>query len=533
MTLRSPAGSTRLRGRWDLLLALAVAAQVLFLLVLPRVVTGDGPAHVDGAWVLLHLGDAGAERLRELYRVDWAPVPNAMSTYLLAVLMTVLGPDVSERVLVVGYAVALPLSLRYALRGVHPEAGWLAVAAVPFVTSYLYFYGFYDFCLGLVVSLVVVGFVLRRSGGWTARAAVGLALLLVLTWYCHLLPTIVACLFVSVSGIVGVLAARRDGASWRPAVVRHLVPPALAGVPVLALTADFAVRTSGDRGAPVHKPWWDLLLGMVTLAKPLVVYSPYEYLPSAVVAAVLVLLAVRRPHVRRPALAVTGLLVLLWYALSPDRYGPAFGFLNDRISFFPPLLLLLWAAGPPPATRLRLVVPAGLLGAAVALTAFRLPTELAYQRDVAEYLSVAPAVPRGSTLLSLRFWRDGPAGPEVRNQFRDPLRHESSRLAQRVGGVDVGHYEAALSYFPVRFQPATDPRRLVDPTLAGLDQVPPAVDVAAGVPAVDVVLVVGRDRADPAVTAGPAARATLDVVESRYRLVAVSPTRLVEVWQRR
>ena len=48
-----------------------------------------------------------------------------------------------------GYVVLLPLALRYALRGVDPRAGWLAVVAVPFTPHYLFTYGFYNLCLGV------------------------------------------------------------------------------------------------------------------------------------------------------------------------------------------------------------------------------------------------------------------------------------------------------------------------------------------------------------------------------------------------
>jgi len=85
-----------------------------------------------------------------------------------------------------------------------------------------------------------------------------------------------------------------------------------------------------------------------------------------------------------------------WYVASPDRYGPAFGFLNDRLSVFPPLLLVLWAAFPAVPRRAGRVAVAVLLIGAAALAGLRLPTEVRYQRDVTEMLSVASQVPRGT-----------------------------------------------------------------------------------------------------------------------------------------
>lgn len=515
---------------WDVLLVVAIVVQAAALTAWPRVVTVDGPAHLAGAAALLHVGDPS----HALYQVHLEALPNVLTTALLAVLLTVLGPDAAERVLVVGYAVGLPLAMRYALRGVHPEAGWLALAAVPFVGGYLYAYGFYNFCLALVGMLVAIGLGLRQQGGWSVRSTVTAALVLVLTWSAHLMPLLVSGLLLAVLGLC------RAGAAWhlgrRRALVSHLLPVVLAGLPVLALTVAFVLGAGESRGAPVRTSSVPgLVVGLLALGRPLVAWTSWEYVGSVLVAVALVLFAAsaaarRERSTERLAVAVTGLVVTTWYLASPDRYGPAYGFLNDRLSLFPPLLLVLWSAAPPPARRVgRTAVVALLLGAAT-LLGLRLPTELQYQRDVAEMLSVAPQVPRGSTLVALRLARDAPAGPDARNRARDPLRHQAGRIAVLRDSVDIGHYQAVTNYFPMRFHAGDNPRRAVDPHLDGLELVPPRVDLARGP---QVVLLVGRQRAAAGVLQRPETVRLLQQLDSSYRLVDVSErSGLVEVWRR-
>ena len=514
----------------DLLLAVAVAVQAAAITAWPRVVTVDGPAHLAGAYALLH----GGEGSQALYDVDLSPVPNLLTGVVLAALLTVLGPDGAERLLVLGYAVGLPLAMRYALRGVDPQAGWLAVVAVPFVGGYLYAYGFYNFCLGLVGLLLVAGVALRRRDGWSAGPALGVAVLLVLTWTAHLLPLMVALVLVAVLALCRAYAGRGDG--WRAVLGDHLVPPALLALPVLALTVAFSLTTAGTRGEPVRVSGVGaLLLGLLDLGRPLVAWTTWEYAGSALVALGLAVLAVqarRRPaSPDRTALALTAVGLLGWYVVSPDRYGPAYGLLNDRLSLFPPLVLTLWAAGPPPTARAGRAAVAVLLAGAVALVGVRLPTEVRFQREVGELLSVAPQVPRGSTIAAVRLVRTGPVGPDARNTARDPLRHQAGRIAVLRDGVDVGHYQAVTPYFPVRWSPATDPRRSLEVGPTGLELVPPFVDLAAGP---QVVLLVGRDRAEPAVLAQPSVARVLAQLEAGYRRAAVSSrSGLVEVWLRR
>ena len=528
----------RIRGlpvpREDRLLLAAVVVELVVLALVPRVVTVDGPAHVNGGWVLAHLRDPVVQRY---YEFDVAALPNLLTTVALAVLVTLAGTDWGEKLLVAGYVVLLPLALRYALQGVHPQAGWLAVAAVPFTFNYLFYFGFYNFCLGLVLCLFIIGLALRQGHGWSARAALGLTGLLALAWSTHLLPAAVAALLVGVLAVVRMTSGTAE--SVAVAARRHLLAPVLAGLPVLALTVSFLLGGAAEHGEPVRRPVVELAVGFFSLTRPLVVYSNVEAVPALLVAAVLIGLAVRSGRHRsrspeRTALAITTVLMVLAYFASPDRFGPQYGFLNDRLSFFPPLLLLVWTAAPPPSQRMRRAVVAGLLGAALALSLLRLPSEVRYQRAVDELLSVAPRVPAGSVLLQVQLVRIPPVGGLARNGERDPLRHESSRLAAATGSIDAGHYEAALDYFPVRFRAGNDLRAVVDPGGDGLDRVPPDIDLAAGTSDVDVVIVTGRQRANADVLDSPATRRTLAVLSERYRQTAVSsPTGLAEVWIRR
>jgi len=197
---------------------------------------------------------------------------------------------------------------------------------------------------------------------------------------------------------------------------------------------------------------------------------------------------------------------------------------------FPPLLFLLWCARPAPAHRAERVAVAVLLVGTAALVGLRIPTEARYQSDVAEVMSVAPLVPRGSTLVALRLWRDPPYGPDARNRARDPLSHQAGRIAVLRGALDVGDFEAETPYFPLRFRAGTDPRRMIDRDLQGLELVPPRVDLTRGP---QIVLLIGRSRATASTFTRPESVRLLSQLTTSYRLIATSRrSHLVEVWLR-
>jgi hypothetical protein len=530
------------------LLLAGLAVQLAPLLLRPLVLTQDGPAHLAGAWVLLHHGDDGplGQLLREHYEVDLSPVPNMLATLLLAGLLLVVGPGLAEKVLLAGFVVLLLAGLRYALRGVDRRAGWLAAAALPLAGSQLVVYGFYNFCLGTALALVAVGLGLRRRSGWDVRGTVSLVAVLALTWTTHLLPWAGAAALLGALAVARSVVGLRSGQPVAQVAARHLAGPALAVLPTLVLSVRYVLGSETAPGEAVGGVSWSRLGALVTLAKPLVVASWWELLPAVLVAATLGALglaASRRADPVAPAdaparadrlvLGTATLLSAAAFLLTPSRLGDDYGFLPERLAWFPPLLLTLFCATRLPDRRRTAQLAAGVLVvAASAAVLVRLPTELRDQRYAAEVMSVAADLPAGSTFAVLRF-----SGYEAAlaplDKEPNPLRHLSSRLAVEVGGVDIGHYEAVYPYFQVRFRDGSV-RSAVDHRLEQLDQVPPSVDLLDAGGRLDAVLVVGLDDAEPWVRDARRTAHVLDHLRAGYEEVAVSgPDGHVSVWRLR
>jgi hypothetical protein len=489
----------------------------------------DGPAHLLGAVVLTdHHG-----LYDHYYRLNWFPTPNLGGSLVLAGLVKVTTLRAAETIVQVACVVGLPLALRYAIRALRPEHGWLGLTALPFAFNYLYFYGFYSFCLALVGFLFAVGLALRAAPDWRAGRTAGLAAVGVAIWFLHFVPFALALLFLAVQWASG------------PRRCRGLIGAGPAIVPGLALTLAYSAHTSQGSG-----PTWNappgLLLGLFSLHTPLVTYSRWENVVGVALAVALVAIALRTRSSGRAAevdsagaaaageggvraLAWAGAAATVLFLAAPDSFGVDFGLINDRLSLFPVLLGLLWLCARPIPRRAAHAIAGASLAALVALAAVRTPA-LHHENQLAdEYARAAQFLRPNSTLVALRFAEFGPHGG--RNGHWDPLRHLSSLLAAGLHGIDVGHYEAEFDYFPTQFRPGIDPRRMIDPTLAGLPAVPPRVDLAAARPAIDYVLLIGTDEVRP----GPAAdllAATRAQLEKDYtRRGITGPRGLVEVWQ--
>ncbi|WNV74564.1 hypothetical protein [Geodermatophilus sp. DSM 44513] len=522
-------------------LGVGVVVALLPLVLFPTVLSQDGPAHVASAWVLLRGGDDDATGavLREHYRTDLTPVPNMLATLLLTALLPLAGPDGAEKLLVAGLVLGLVGALAAAVRAVDRRAWWLAAAALPLTGSHLVAYGFYNFVLGVIGALLVLAVVLRRPDGWRVGAAAGLAGLLLLTWSAHLLPWVFA------AGSALVLAAVRTAVAARaagrlPAARRHAVPVLLAVAPSAALTAGYLASGEGPPADADVRPRAERVLELLTGLRPYVTGWGEER-PAAqvtvVLLAVLAAAALRRARPGGPGrraervalgLLLVGVTGVHW--LTPGRLSEDFGFLPDRLAWFPPLLLVLWAATRAPGPRVAAAATVLLVTAASAAALARLPAQAAAAGEVGELLALAEHVPAGSTVAVLQYDRSvvwpGRGSP-------DPLRHESSRLAVRAGGVDLGHYEAVYDYFQVRFTGAPSLRQRLDadPDVRGLEQIPPAVDLPAVRGELDAVVVLGLARADADVRRTQGARAVTEELAAHYSAVATSPSGLAVLWR--
>lgn len=507
--------------------------------------TVDGPAHLLGASVL---ADWDSEpRWRDYYERDLTPTPNLGGNLVLAVLIKLFGLRGGETVLLILCAVGLPLALRAALHVLRPEHGWAAVAALPFGFGYLYFYGFYGFCLGLVLFLCSVAVAIPAIVRPSPWRTVALTAVLTATWFTHLVPFALAIGTVGLLALTsspvagrahpeGVKGAARDR-SWMSSRTGALTLAALPMLPGIVLTVAYMARTEQGDGPEWLNPA-GLLVGLVSLHSPLVALRQAENFVAAVLAALLVAVGVGTRRVGSGDPAVRGIAwaagaAALLYLVAPNNLGIDFGLINERLGLFPVLLGLLWLLARPIPPRAVAAVAAGSVLAAGALLGLRAQPMRDIDRLADEYATAENMLSPKSTLLALRLVEFTPdAG---RNRHADPVRHLSSRLAARTGGIDVGHYEAVLDYFPARF---VNPRFL--PGFGPVDllgQVPPpaaviqAEEVETGRYAFVLLIGAPQARSRNAVQAVAEIR---DRLQKNYVRVGVTaPTGLVEVWRLR
>lgn len=536
-----PSPSSRARGGERLLLALLIAAHLAPLLVLPALPTQDGPSHQALSYALRIWDEPEAAPLKRYLERNEEAVPNWFVFLVEAELLRPLSLQAAEKVLLAGYVVLLPLSLRWALRGVHPDAGFLAVLGVPFTYNYLLNLGFFNFCWSLVAFLAALGWFLRWRDRPSAARAAGLALLALWTYSCHGIA------FVMLAVAMGTLSlawgwrdARAAGGGRRGvrAALARRLPALLALLPGAALVLAFlGSRMEQATGAMPLAPRLYHLPAIYSLVS----YDRRAVVFSSALAALLAALAWRRLRRRDEAaaagahglLAVAAVFVLVYLVAPNDLAGG--GYVTHRLNLFPPLALLLWLAGASYGPRLRAGVQA--IGAVLALGLLGLlwVRWTAVDGALREHRLAASRVPPGATALPLSYAHAGKRADGRALAFRvQPFLHALGYASARAPIVDLGLYGASEDYFPLRYRPALDPYHHLGGGRHGMEGQPPTVDIPGyerrtGA-RVDYVLLWQPAAAPPR---HPSVVSLRRQLAAGYERAYVSPRGLAELWRRR
>jgi hypothetical protein len=518
--------ASRLRDP-DLLLFLALLVlHVLPLWAFRYFPSQDGPSHLENAVILREYHRDDRPLLRTFYTLSSDFDPNWFGHLALAGLMFLVPPLVAEKILLTGYLVLLPLAARYALNGVRPGVGWLAVLTFPFLQHFLYHMGFHNFCYSLGVLFLVVGYWLRHADQFGVRQTLTLAVLIVLLYFCHLVAVVMALMLIGTLAVGWTLLDRRG---------RRLVGPALAFVPAIALGLAFL----GRQGQAMR---WEftpsVLLARLLELEVLVSYLNLERLFSrltfvglAVLTVVVLLVRWRARLLERRdlLLAAVGLAVVA-YLTAPSAVSGG-SFLNTRLSLFVFLFLILWLGVHPFGPRLKRTVQAAAAVVSLALLGLHAWAYAEFNTHLAEFAAVEDRLPPGTTVLPLTFAHKSEAGGLGQAKV-GAFRHAAAYLTLRGDVVELENYEANTTYFPVRYRPELNPFDRIGRENApdkGLQATPPQVQFLTYPERVDYVLLwnVTQDTRNSS-----AGAAIFDQLGRDYQRVEMTPG-LIELYRRK
>lgn len=529
-----------------------IALHVLVILAIPYLVTDDGAIHLGAGAAFWNVVLDEAAPARDYLTIQALPLTNLLPDLPMGLLARVLGPVLSEKLVLVGFAAGLPLATTWLVTAISSRHWWLAFGALPLSFPLYLNLGFYPFAFGTIGLLVVAGFALRWREQWTTRRAAVLGALLLLTYFAHAAPFGLAVLFIAVLASVNVLAvpsARRGrtARSWLPALVAAIPGTLLFTALLLIGSTEVSAEyvQEGRRLGPSTSPLVRLA-GVLSGTWGTVTFERTEVGFAALLASLLAgttgtaLWQRRGLRLLAPTDAVLAYAVLLVIGASilPVQAGLGAGgsHLPHRLAPLALLMLLPWLATALPAVpgRSAWLRPTFALVATIAATglvAVRLPVWIELSARVSAFVAASACVVPRSTFVQVSVGQ-----PAIGTLLRaEPLRTETGRVAAATAGWDVVNLTTALPYFPLRNRPATEPFRYLLPTGVA-DAIPPSFDFqryeAETVGTIDYVLLFGMPDAASATLMSPEWNHLQRQLEQMYVRVAVSSDGQLEIYER-
>jgi hypothetical protein len=146
----------------------------------------DGPAHLYNSNILNHL-IRGNTTLSEFYSINTVPIPNWTSHFLLSIFHIVLPAWLAEKALLVLYVSGMAFSFRFLIKELNPENIPLSILIFPFIYSFLFHLGFYNFSISFILFFTTLGFWLRSQSDEKIYNYFILLLLITITYFSNVL----------------------------------------------------------------------------------------------------------------------------------------------------------------------------------------------------------------------------------------------------------------------------------------------------------------------------------------------------------
>jgi hypothetical protein len=173
-----------------------LAERIFFLIVLAinlSLVMGysffptlDGPSHLNNAGIINELIFYPDSPLSTYFMMNREPVPNWAGHFILCFFKLFLPGAIAEKLLLMGYIAGIAFSFRHLVK----TAGGnilLSYIIFPFAFSFLFFLGFFNFCLALIFLFLALSFFLRSlEKPMTLKMVATLCVLSLLCYFSHI-----------------------------------------------------------------------------------------------------------------------------------------------------------------------------------------------------------------------------------------------------------------------------------------------------------------------------------------------------------
>ena len=349
---------------WKHLFAVLLILYLLPIWIFAYFPTQDGPSHVYNALVLKEYSDHANYKIRDAWKLNITIFPNWLSHIVLAALLYIFPPMMSEKILLTIAIGMIPISFFYFLNAVHKEKkdrfmyAWLGF---PFAYNYLLYMGFYNFTLSISFFFFSFGLWWKHKDNLQIKHLSILYILLLLTYLSHIVSFGLVVLGMSVAagciwGGKALVEAWRVRTERIGTITRKFIVSLklffrffLYMVPIYFVLMEYYLQSLKQHQTGNHKgmEWiWDYFREI----GPLVYFTRWHINANyflLIVLGIAIVISVGYRIYRKQWIKQTDVFLIIailftyMFIKAPWTYGPG-GWINDRIHIYILLMLAPW-----------------------------------------------------------------------------------------------------------------------------------------------------------------------------------------------
>jgi hypothetical protein len=331
----------------------------------------DGASHLTNSNIINQLIFHNNSLFHQFFLINPEPVPNWSAHLFISLLTLVMPAFLAEKILIILLLTATPFAFRNLVQTISPKGTLFSFMVFPFTHSMFFFFGFFNFCMAILLFLVTLNYWLRHEHLTpNIKQSVILALLIALTYFSHIVIFGTLLIIIAVHIISGTIQALVYEKNEFKLIVRRFLQKTMiitlaALIPLILFIYFFYSRPEIREIRFIEK---QELINILVTIRPLVSFNPiiegkqlnilfYLFAFLAAIGAGYFLIRIIRKFIKRegdpvvmesllPAfnfwwlLGSMGMLLALFFTL-PDAYGTA-SYTNYRLGFIFFLITILW-----------------------------------------------------------------------------------------------------------------------------------------------------------------------------------------------
>ena len=415
--------------------------------------TVDGPAHLYNSNLIVELLKNPESTINDFFAFNHNINPNWTGHFLLSLFVSFLPGFLAEKIVLLIYLIGFPLSFRYLFKVLLIKNKYLIYLIFPFTYSFLFYYGFYNFNIGLIFFVFGVSFWIKYQNNLTIRNIVILTLFSSFIWLSHLFIFVIYLIVIFLFNIQYFIQIKRYDKIAIKIYLKNILLQLVALSFGLALMFKYILTAPIENAPSVYLSFKDIFISLkyIMPAKG-INYSEigiltklllYVFTTLILYFTLRILYSIFKKNkvvFRNNIWLFTTIIILLLLFILPDYKGASIGFISACLMLFFFIFFIIWLASQNIANWFNILI-------------FLFVNYVNFALVLHNYRSVSNGCKLAEEIQNVsRYIKPNSTVLPILNTDNFIYGHISNYLGSDKPMIIFENYEASLNHFPLKWK---------------------------------------------------------------------------------